>query len=215
VHPTEQICLWQEIFLCVIFAHVLPNCCSCYNNNNNKKKKKKKNNAILSLFTCWAQQSMINNAAADDNHLLPQCSVTTSSIHVYFIFRLVLQRRRQYWGHIASLIGWLMNDRRQRRQDLNPSIGRVIAQALSRRFPIVAARVRSQARSCGVCGWQSGTGAGVLQELKNSLPILIPPTARHAYIIRGWYNRPLGGRRTKRTQSHPTVDSNPTQGMEV
>jgi hypothetical protein len=34
------------------------------------------------------------------------------------------------------------------------------------------------------------------------LPILIPPTAPHSSsIIRDWYNRPVGGRRTKWTQS--------------
>jgi hypothetical protein len=39
------------------------------------------------------------------------------------------------------------------------SIGRAIAQAVSRRFPTAAARVRAQIRSCGICGGQSGTGA--------------------------------------------------------
>jgi hypothetical protein len=38
------------------------------------------------------------------------------------------------------------------------------------------------------------------------LPILNPPTAPHSSssIIRGWYNRPLSGRRTKWSQSHPS-----------
>jgi hypothetical protein len=57
--------------------------------------------------------------------------------------------------------------------------GRVIAQAVSRRLPIAAARVRAQVRSCGICGGQSGTGAGFLPVLRISLPILIPPTASH------------------------------------
>jgi hypothetical protein len=39
--------------------------------------------------------------------------------------------------------------------------GRAIAQAVSRRLPTAAARVRAQARSCGICGGQSGTGAGL------------------------------------------------------
>jgi hypothetical protein len=37
---------------------------------------------------------------------------------------------------------------------------RVIAQAVSRRLPTAAARVRVRVRSCGICGGQSGTGAG-------------------------------------------------------
>jgi hypothetical protein len=47
------------------------------------------------------------------------------------------------------------------------------AQAVSRRLPIAASRVRAQVRSCGVCG-QSGTGAGFLRVLRFPLPILIP-----------------------------------------
>jgi hypothetical protein len=47
-------------------------------------------------------------------------------------------------------------------------------------------------------------GAGFLRVLRFPLPILIPLTAPHSWsIIRGWYNRPLSGRRTKWTQSHP------------
>jgi hypothetical protein len=101
-------------------------------------------------------------------------------------------------------------------QQLNPSgyltnslthqPDRAIAQAVSRRLPTSAARVPAQVRSCGICGGQSGTGAHFLRVLRFPLPILIPPTAPHSSssIIRGWYNRPNSGRRTKRTQSHPT-----------
>jgi hypothetical protein len=55
--------------------------------------------------------------------------------------------------------------------------GRAIAQAVSRWLPTAAARVRSQVRSCGIWGGQSGTGAGFLRVLQFPLPILIPPTA--------------------------------------
>jgi hypothetical protein len=55
-------------------------------------------------------------------------------------------------------------------------LGRAIAQAVSIRFPTAAARVRSQVGSCGICGGQSGTGAGFLRVLRFPLPILIPPT---------------------------------------
>jgi hypothetical protein len=56
-------------------------------------------------------------------------------------------------------------------------LGRAIAQAVSRWLPTAAARVRSQVRSCWICGGQSGTGAGFLRVLRFSLAILIPPTA--------------------------------------
>jgi ribosomal protein S14 len=39
--------------------------------------------------------------------------------------------------------------------------GRAVAQAVSRWLPTAAARVRIRA-ACGVCGGQSGTGAGFL-----------------------------------------------------
>jgi hypothetical protein len=40
--------------------------------------------------------------------------------------------------------------------------------------------------------------------LRFPLPILIPLTAPQSTIVRGWYNGPISGRRTKWTQSHPT-----------
>jgi hypothetical protein len=83
---------------------------------------------------------------------------------------------------------------------------RAIAQAVSRRLPTAAGRVRVQVRSRGICSGQSGTGAGFLRVHRFPLPILIPPTAPHSSssIIRGWYNRPISGRRTKWTQPHPS-----------
>jgi hypothetical protein len=51
-------------------------------------------------------------------------------------------------------------------------VGRAVAQAVSRWLP-TAARVRVRA-ACGVCGGQSGTGAGFLRVLLFPLPI-IPP----------------------------------------
>jgi hypothetical protein len=79
--------------------------------------------------------------------------------------------------------------------------------AVSCRLPTAASRVRTQVRSYGFRGGQSGTGAGFLRVLRFPLPILIPPTAPHSSssIVRGWYNRPNSGRRTKWTQSHPTA----------
>jgi hypothetical protein len=77
-----------------------------------------------------------------------------------------------------------------------------MAQEVSRRLPTTAARVRAQVRSCGICGGLRGTGAGFLRALRFSLPVLTAPTASHSSsTIRGWYNRPVSGRRTKWTVS--------------
>jgi hypothetical protein len=88
---------------------------------------------------------------------------------------------------------------------LNNYSGRAIAQEVSRRLPTAAAQVRAQVRSCGICGGQSGIGAGLLRLLRFPLPIFNPPIDPQSppSIIRGWYNRPNSGRSTKWTQSHP------------
>jgi hypothetical protein len=67
--------------------------------------------------------------------------------------------------------------------------GRVIAQAVSRRLPTAAARVRARVRSCGIYGAQSGTEADFLRVLRFPLPIRIPPIAPQSLlsIIRGWW----------------------------
>jgi hypothetical protein len=66
---------------------------------------------------------------------------------------------------------------------------RGIAQAVSRRLPTAAARIRARVRSYGVCGGQSGILSGFLLVLQFPLAI-IPPTAPHSSssIIRGWYS---------------------------
>jgi hypothetical protein len=51
--------------------------------------------------------------------------------------------------------------------------GRALAQAVSRQLPTAAACVRSQVRSCGTCGGQSGTGAGYIRALPFHLPITL------------------------------------------
>jgi hypothetical protein len=87
------------------------------------------------------------------------------------------------------------------------SLGLATAQTVSRRLPTATAMVRAQVMSCGICGGQNGTGAGFLRVFRFPLPIIIPPTVpRSSSITQGFYsyNRPVGGRRTKWTQSHPT-----------
>jgi hypothetical protein len=56
-----------------------------------------------------------------------------------------------------------------------------------------AARVRSRVWSCGICGGQSGAGAGFLRVLRFPLQIFIPPIASQSpsSIIWDWYNRPV------------------------
>jgi hypothetical protein len=49
--------------------------------------------------------------------------------------------------------------------------------------PQQAVPVKSQVRSCEICGGQKGTGVGFLRILRFPLPILIPPTAPHSLII--------------------------------
>jgi hypothetical protein len=70
---------------------------------------------------------------------------------------------------------------------------RAIAQAVSRWLPTAAARFREWVRSCGICGGQSGTGAGFLRVLRFLLSIFIPPITPQtpSSIIWGWYNRPM------------------------
>jgi hypothetical protein len=70
--------------------------------------------------------------------------------------------------------------------------GSAIAQVVSHRLSTTAAWVRAQVRSRGICGGQSGIGAGFLRALWSPLQILLPLTALHSRsIIRGWYNRPV------------------------
>jgi hypothetical protein len=67
-----------------------------------------------------------------------------------------------------------------------------MAQAVSRRLSSAAVWVRALFRSWGICGGQSGTGAGFLQILRFPLPIIIPAIApQSSSFIWGWYNRPV------------------------
>jgi hypothetical protein len=78
-------------------------------------------------------------------------------------------------------------------------MGRAVAQAVSSWLFTAESRVRSHVRS-------RGTGAGFLRVLRFPLSVLIPPTtpqSSSSSSILDWYSRPVSGRRTKWTQSHP------------
>jgi hypothetical protein len=55
-------------------------------------------------------------------------------------------------------------------------LGRAIAEAVSRWLPTAAARVQYRVWSSGICGGQSGAGAGFLRVLRFPLPF-IPPNS--------------------------------------
>jgi hypothetical protein len=61
--------------------------------------------------------------------------------------------------------------------EVTGSSGRAIAQAVSRWLPTAAARVRARVRASGICGGQSGAGAGVLRVRRFPLLIFIPPNS--------------------------------------
>jgi hypothetical protein len=75
--------------------------------------------------------------------------------------------------------------------------GRALAQAVSRLPPTVAALVRAQVRSCGICGGQSGTVADCLLVLLFALPHIPRTAVQSSSIIRGWCNRMNSGRLAK------------------
>jgi hypothetical protein len=50
--------------------------------------------------------------------------------------------------------------------------GRAIAEAVSRWLPAAVARVQSRVWSSGICGGQSGAGAGFLRVLRFPLPFI-------------------------------------------
>jgi hypothetical protein len=69
-----------------------------------------------------------------------------------------------------------------------------MAQAVRNRLHNAEARVRSQVKSCGICGGKCNHWEGVLRVLRFPLPIFITPSAPNSCIIRGWQ---INGRHNK------------------
>jgi hypothetical protein len=117
-----------------------------------------------------------------------------------------IERKKEMNDREAININWLSLNRA-----LQILIGHAIAQALSRWLPTAAARVRSWVWSSGICGGQSGVGAGFLRVIRFPLPIFIPQIAPQSPspIIWGWYKRP-DVTAVQGTQSHPTSNKRNT-----
>jgi hypothetical protein len=79
-----------------------------------------------------------------------------------------------------------------RSTSLLTSLGRAMLKRLVA-GPTAAAQIQTRVYSCGICGGQSGAGAGFLRVLRFPQPIFIPPISPQSPspIIRGWYNRPV------------------------
>jgi hypothetical protein len=100
-----------------------------------------------------------------------------------FVYKCVTLDKRMTWRHhiertVAETLhtyirtySLLKNGRLNINIKLTLSKGRAVAQAVSRWLPTSAARVRVRA-ACGVCGGQSGIGAGFLRVLRFPLPII-------------------------------------------
>jgi hypothetical protein len=67
--------------------------------------------------------------------------------------------------------------------DFLSAVIHAIDQGVSSLISTTAARLRSQVKSCGICGGQSGARVGFFQVLRLPLPIPTPPTARYSSSI--------------------------------
>jgi hypothetical protein len=70
----------------------------------------------------------------------------------------------------------------KQKHEVTPVLDRAIAQVVSRRLPATAGLVQS----CGICGGQSGNGAGFLR-------VLLFPLSVITIFYAGRYNRPISG----------------------
>jgi hypothetical protein len=100
--------------------------------------------------------------------LFPLFACSCSSSFVYYIWLFA----NSHYSVSLDLI-WL--PRNKFTLSYGPD-GRAIAEAVSRWLPTAAARVQSRVWSSGICGGQSGVGAGFLRVLRFPLPF-IPPNS--------------------------------------
>jgi hypothetical protein len=112
-----------------------------------------------------------------------------SALHVYYRAGLSpsAASHPSWFYSVASTKFQLMTTPR------HSNSGHAITQAVGSWFHTAAARVRARVKSCGICGGQSGTGAGFLRVLRFPLQIFIPPIAPQT-----------PSSRTKWTHYHPT-----------
>jgi hypothetical protein len=70
--------------------------------------------------------------------------------------------------------GSVKNNVKTAAESVKAQCGRAIAKAVSRWLPTAAARVQPRVWSSGICGGQSGAGAGFLRVLQFPLPFFPP-----------------------------------------
>jgi hypothetical protein len=78
---------------------------------------------------------------------------------------------------VSAQVGRAIAQAASRFEPVSAQVGRAVAQAGSRWLHTAAARVRARIWASGICGGQSGAGAGFLRVLRFSLPIFIPPNS--------------------------------------
>jgi hypothetical protein len=85
----------------------------------------------------------------------------------------------------------------------------------TRSLPMMVAWIWFQVKSCGICGGQNGTGAGVLQVLQFPchwfIPLISPQSSLS--IIQGWYNRPINGCSTTSTSFYSSQINKKWKGI--
>jgi hypothetical protein len=97
---------------------------------------------------------------------------------VFLLFSTAIHVVKHSYGTSSLVVNLPASlGRRLRSWKKDSGMSRAIAQAVSRRLPTAAARVRAGISSCRICGGQCGTGIGFLRVLRFPLPVRIPSIA--------------------------------------